>query len=136
MYLKYDEIINRLDILKKIKIHFVISKYNDCLKQLDYAVEECLAQEKLLVSLSKINKYDIDLDNLITNIIMLPIQKHIFCISIQFNIDIPSYELNDMTIKFDGNYEIHGKEVFAYICYYMTDRNIYDDSFTGFLYQQ
>jgi hypothetical protein len=85
---EYDDIINKLNTLKKLKTEFIISKYNECLKHLEYAEEECLSSEKLLLSLSKINKYDSDLDNLVTNIIDLPIRKHTFCISTHIDIDI------------------------------------------------
>ena len=80
--LEYDKIINELNKLKILKIKIIKEKYNECLKQLEYAEEECLGQEKLLVALSKINKYDEIIDDMITNIIMLPIQKHTFCISL------------------------------------------------------
>jgi hypothetical protein len=87
IYQKYDGIIDKLNKLKKIFRDFIISKYNECLKYQEYAEEECLSSEKLLVTLSKINKYDSDLDNLVRNIIDLPIQKHTFCISSQININ-------------------------------------------------
>ncbi len=88
LYLEYNEIQDKLIELKSMFRQFIISKYNECLKYLEYAEEECLSQEKLLVTLSKINKYDIYLDNLTTNIIMSPIQKHTFCISTHINCDI------------------------------------------------
>jgi hypothetical protein len=93
MFIDYDEILNRLDKLKILKTKFIISKYNECLKYLEYAEEECLGSEKLLVTVSKINKYDKIIDNMVTNIIMSPIQKHIFCISTRINIIIPIYEM-------------------------------------------
>jgi hypothetical protein len=94
MLIDYDEILNRLDKLKTLKTKFIISKYNECLKHLEYAEEECLSSEKLLATLSKINKYDKIIDNMVTNIIMSPIQKHIFCISTRINVIIPIYEMS------------------------------------------
>ena len=101
--LEYDDIINKLDKLKILKTKFIISKYNECLKYLEYAEEECLSQEKLLVSLSKINKYNADIDNLITNIIMLPIQKHTFCISTRIDIIVPIYQIYEHQILVNIN---------------------------------
>jgi hypothetical protein len=103
IYSEYDNIINKLDKLKILKTKFIISKYNECLKHLEYAEEECSDLEKLLSSLSKINKYCEEIDNLITNIIMLPIQCRTFCISTYIDIDIISkyttYEINEQYLK-------------------------------------
>jgi hypothetical protein len=126
MYLECDNIINSLIILKKTVKEFIISKYNECLKHSEYAEEECLAQEKLLLSLSKINKYNADIDKLVTNIIMSPIQKHTFCISTRININIndPLYEMFDVKIKlrkpYQGTYELYGTRVFQFLCDFIT----------------
>ena len=103
MYMEYDDIINKLDKLKILKTKFIISKYNECLKYSEYVEEECLGQEKLLLSLSKINKYNTDIDKLVTNIIMLPIQKHTFCISTCIDIIIPIHEIYEHQILVNIN---------------------------------
>ena len=134
MYLECDNIINSLIILKKTVREFIISKYNEFLKCSEYAEEECLSQEKLLLSLSKINKYDADIDKLVTNIIMSPIQKHTFCISTRININIndPLYELNEVRImlrkKYQGTNELYGTHIFQFLCDFITNedyRNFY-----------
>jgi hypothetical protein len=125
MYLECDNIINSLIILKKITKEFIISKYNECLKHSEYAEEECLAQEKLLLSLSKINKYNADIDKLVTNIIISPIQKHTFCISTQINVNEPLYEINDVQImlckQYQNQYQLYGSHVFQFLCDFMTN---------------
>jgi hypothetical protein len=125
MYLECDNIINSLTILKKTVGEFMISKYNECLKYSDYAKEECLSQEKLLLSLSKINKYNADIDKLVTNIIISPIQKHTFCISTQINVNEPLYEINDVQImlckQYQNQYQLYGSHVFQFLCDFMTN---------------
>lgn len=104
LYLEYNNIINKLNMLQNIKKQFIISKYNECLKYIDYAEEEYSCQENLLLSLSKINKYYIDIDILITNIIMSSVQKHTFCISTELNIDINSFifEIHDNLMIYES----------------------------------
>ena len=123
--LEYDDIINKLIELKKVKTEFIISKYNECLKYLNYAEEECSSQEKLLLSLAKINKYDIKLDNLITNIIMLPIQKHTFCISTFTNIDIIVSEIFEHKNVIKETYNDAHISLFKYLygCFFNSEQN-------------
>ena len=131
MFIECDNIINSLIILKKTVRELIISKYNECLKYSEYAEEECLGQEKLLLSLSKINKYDADIDKLVTNIIMSPIQKHTFCISTRININVnePLYEINEECIilrkKYQGTFMIQGVNVFQFLCEFMIDKFSY-----------
>lgn len=105
IYSEYDNIINKCCPLKKMFRQFIISKYNECLKYLEYAEEEYLGLEKLLSSLSKINKYCADIDNLVTNIIMLPIKCFTFCISTHVNIigKYITYEINEQYINYRDN---------------------------------
>ena len=131
MFIECDNIINSLIILKKTVREFIISKYNECLKCSEYAEEECLSQEKLLLSLSKINKYNADINKLVTNIIMSPIQKHTFCISTRININVnePLYEINEECIilrkKYQGTFMIQGVNVFQFLCEFMIDKFSY-----------
>ena len=99
IHLEYDAILNKIVLLKQIFRQIIISKYDECIKYSDYAEEECQSSEKLLLSLSKINKYDVKLDNLITNIIMLPIQKHTFCISTHMNVVFPTSKIHEHCIN-------------------------------------
>lgn len=96
LYIVYDEILIQLDRLKKIKIDVIYNAYKSSLKYSDYAEEECLSQEKLLLSLSKINKYDVYVDNLVTSLLLEPIQQHTFCISTIISVPMPISQMKSI----------------------------------------
>jgi hypothetical protein len=104
----YDEVLSRLDKLKKIKIDAIYNAYKSSLKYSDYAEEECLSLEKLLLSLSKINKYDVYIDNMVTSLLIEPIQCHIFCISTKISVPMLNYlqikSINDFAVIYKKMY--------------------------------
>ena len=86
----YDIILSELNNFKKTKIQFMENEFNKHIKYCDYAEEQCIIQEKLLLSVIQMNKYYDGLNDIIETIITEPIQKHICCI----NVDIKTIYLS------------------------------------------
>jgi hypothetical protein len=78
----YDIILSELNNFKKTKIQFMENEFNKHIKYCDYAEEQCIIQEKLLLSVIQMNKYYDGLNDIIETIITEPIQKHICLINI------------------------------------------------------
>jgi hypothetical protein len=75
-------IISSLDDYKIRKTRFMESEFNKYIKYCDYAEEQCIIQEKLLLSISQMYKYCDEINNIVETIIIEPIQKHICLINI------------------------------------------------------
>jgi hypothetical protein len=84
----YNIIIDRINKFKYTKTKFIYDEFNKNLKYIDYALEECLSSEKILMTISNISKYDIALDKMVVTLINGNLQKHIFCISTHINNEI------------------------------------------------
>jgi len=93
-YSQYDEILKQLDNLKNIKNLSLIKLFKQSIKFAEYAEEECLASEKLLNVIAKQNTYDKFNDDIATYLIVSPIQKHTFCMSMQTMINMPEISIN------------------------------------------
>lgn len=76
-----DVVLKQLDTFKKDKITFLKKLYNQSIKNIEFAAEECETIIKLLSSISKIDKYDEFNDNLVTQLLLEPIQQHTFIMS-------------------------------------------------------
>jgi hypothetical protein len=94
----YDIILSELNNFKKTKIQFMEHEFDKHIKYCDYAEEQCIIQEKMLLSVIQMNKYYDGLNdivkttiaepiyyiyiyNIVETIITEPIQKHICCIN-------------------------------------------------------
>ena len=90
----YNNIIDRIDKFKYEKTNFIYDEFNKNLKYIDYALEECLSSEKILITISNISKYDIILDKMVVKLINGNLQKHIVCISTCINNKLYKLENN------------------------------------------
>ena len=63
------------------KLQFMKNEFEKCMKYCDYAEEQCIVQEKMLLSILQMNTYSDELNIIVETIIMNPIQKYIYCIS-------------------------------------------------------
>jgi hypothetical protein len=88
----YNNIIDRIDKFKYEKTNFIYDEFNKNLKYIDYALEECLLSEKILMTISNISKYDVALDKMVVTLINSNLQKHIFCISTYINKELCKFE--------------------------------------------
>jgi hypothetical protein len=95
----YDNIISSLDNYKIKKTQFMESEFNKYIKYCNYAEEQCIIQEKLLLSISQINKYCNELNDIAETIIIEPIQKHIFLISTYTIIIYPSFKFRVLPVS-------------------------------------
>ena len=98
----YDTILKSLNDYQIRKLQFMKIEFEKCMKYCDYAEEQCVVQEKLLLSILQMNKYSNELNIIIETIIMEPIQKHNYCISTDTIIAYPSFEYI-ITLLFDPN---------------------------------
>ena len=87
----YDTILKSLNDYQIRKRQFMKIEFEKCIKYCDYAEEQCVVQEKLLLSILQMNKYSNELNIIIETIIMEPIQKHIYCINTDTIIAYPSF---------------------------------------------
>jgi hypothetical protein len=103
----YDIIIDRINKFKYEKTKFIYDEFNKNLKYINYALEECLSSEKILMTISNISKYDIALDEMVVKLINGNLQKHIFCISTYINNEICKFENNIINKISRFNYRYH-----------------------------
>ena len=87
----YDVIINSLNNCQIKKLQFMKNEFEKYIKYCDYAEEQCVIQEKMLLSISQMNTYSDELNIIVETLIMEPIQKHICLISTYTIIVYPSF---------------------------------------------
>ena len=87
----YDVIINSLNDCQIRKLQFIKNEFEKYIKYCDYAEEQCVIQEKMLLSISQMNTYSDELNIIVETLIMEPIQKHICLISTYTIIVYPSF---------------------------------------------
>ena len=92
----YDIIIQHLDDLKRKYIQIIKCIY---MKSIDYAIEECDVNEKLLVTIQTMKKYSSIYDIIVSTIINTPIQKYKYYFSLPINIILPKTLLLQPYIK-------------------------------------
>jgi hypothetical protein len=107
---KYTEILRQLDNLKNMKIQYIKNKFKETFKYCDYAIEECLIQEKFMMTLERMNIYNDELDNIVTTLTFEPIRKHICCIS-----TIASFDLSDKIFTIHVGAWIDFESIYRYI---------------------
>ena len=87
----YDIILKSLNDYQIRKRQFMKIEFEKCIKYCDYAEEQCIVQEKMLLSILQMNTYSDELNIIVETIIMNPIQKHICLISTYTIIAYPSF---------------------------------------------
>lgn len=83
-----DKLITELNKLKELTTQKLIESYDKSIKYADFAEEECDVVEKLLIHISKIDKYDYFNNEIVDTLIYNSIQRHTFIMSISIPIVI------------------------------------------------
>jgi hypothetical protein len=77
-----------LDKYKQDKLKFIIDTHNKFIKYIDFALEECDASMKLLLSIGASGKWTNQFDEMVNKIIHTDVQRYKYFISSQINIPL------------------------------------------------